>query len=59
MWLTLLGSLMLGKPDRRGDISVKTIVIIIISIAILVLLLYIATTKGQGMFDIWEKGPFG
>jgi preprotein translocase subunit SecE len=45
-------------PNRKGDISIQTIVIIIITIAVLVLLIYIASTKGKGMFDIWGKGPF-
>ncbi|MBW3010636.1 hypothetical protein KY326_00245 [Candidatus Woesearchaeota archaeon] len=45
-------------PNKKADISIKTIVIIIITIAVLVLLIYIASTKGKGMFDIWERGPF-
>ncbi|MBD3259070.1 hypothetical protein GF371_00400 [Candidatus Woesearchaeota archaeon] len=46
------------KRDKKGELSVRTIIIIIIVIATLVALLLILASKGKLMTEIWGKGPF-
>jgi hypothetical protein len=45
--------------DKKGEISINTVISIIILLITLIVLFFLITDKFNFMRSIWARGPFG